>query len=88
MSDIFDEEDAIFVSTFYEEFLGFAHVTRLEDLDKINIRKLKRMHVLRGISGEYEYPVDDSFPLDGDFYLMLNQNHPDVKAIIEAMELL
>jgi hypothetical protein len=84
MSDVFDEEDAIFVLTFYEEFLGFAHVTRLEDLDKINIRKLKRMHVLREIFGER----DRSLAAAGDFYFMLNQNHPDVKAIIDALDLL
>jgi hypothetical protein len=85
MSDIFDDKDAIFVSTFYEEFLGFAHVTRLEDLDKINIRKLKRMHVLREIFGERDRSLAAAA---GDFYFMLNQNHPDVKAIIDALDLL
>jgi len=74
MSDIFDDKDAIFVLEFYEKFNLYAHTT-IMSADKRRLTKLVRMGVV--------------FSVGGDKYcLKLNKDHPNVKAIIEAMELL
>ena len=77
MTDVFDEEDAALVLHFYEKFNRFTFGYYTVDLsDKWRVRKLVRMGVVFSMGGGDKY------------YLKLNQDHPDVKAIIDALDLL
>ena len=81
MTDVFDDDDAAIVLRFYENFnrFAFGYYTPILSADRGRIRKLVRMGVVSS--------HDDNF-LPGRNYANLNFDHPDVKAIIEAMELL
>ena len=88
MSDVFNEDDAALVLELYETFNGYANCyAQIVNLDNQHcIKKLERMGVVY---------VFDLFTVGAEFsstmnkwYVKLNQDHPDVKAIIDALELL
>ena len=88
MSDVFNEDDAALVLRLYERFHCYGNCyAQIVNLDNQHcIKKLERMGVVY---------VFDLFTVGAEFsstmnkwYFILNQNHPDVKAIIDAMELL
>ena len=81
MSDIFDDKDAALVLHFYENLNRFTFGYYKADLsDKWRITKLVRMRIVFSMYEESES--------HNHYCLKLNKDHPNVKAIIEAMELL
>jgi hypothetical protein len=79
MIDVFNEEDAALVLHFYENFNLYAHTTIFSD--KQRLTKLERMGAVSSLLYHGSAGPDE-------YYLKLNKNHPDVKMIIDAMELL
>jgi len=96
MIDVFDEDDAALVLELYETFNGYANCyAQIVNLDNQHcIKKLERMgvvyafdlfpvgEVMRSTVGEVIKSTTDGR------YLNINTDHPNVKAIIDAMELL
>ena len=81
MSDVFDDKDAALVLRLYENLNRFTFSYYTADLpDKWRIRKLVRMRIVFSMYEESESP--------NHYCLNLNEDHPEVKAIIEAMDLL
>ena len=81
MTDVFDEEDAALVLHFYENFNLYAHTTIFSD--KQRLTKLERMGAVSSLLYLYHGSAGPD-----EYYLKLNKDHPEVKPIIEAMELL
>jgi hypothetical protein len=81
MTDVFDEEDAALVLHFHENLNRFTFGYYTVDLsDKWRVRKLVRMGIVFSMYEESESP--------NHYCLKLNKDHPDVKPIIDAMDLL
>ena len=79
MTDVFDEEDAALVLHFYENFNLYAHTTIFSD--KQRLTKLERMGAVSSLLYHGSAGPDE-------YYLKLNKDHPEVKPIIDVMELL
>jgi hypothetical protein len=104
MSDVFNEDDAALVLELYETFNGYANCyAQIVNLDNQHcIKKLERMgvvyafdlfpvgEVMRSTVGEViKSTVGEVIKSTTDGrYLNINTDHPNVKAIIDAMELL
>ena len=81
MTDVFDDEDAAIVLRFYERLNRSTFNYYTADLpDEGRIKKLVRMRIVFSMYEESESP--------NHYCLNLNEDHPEVKAIIEAMDLL
>jgi len=81
MTDVFDDDDAAIVLRFYERLNRFTFSYYTADLpDEGRIKKLVRMRIVFSMYEESESP--------NHYCLNLNEDHPEVKAIIEAMDLL
>jgi len=96
MSDVFDDEDAAFVLRLYESnpdhttmaYLyrgrgsGNCYYSTMSDCDcfDITIEHISRFELM-GVLDETPKNLDE-------WYVRLNRDHPDVKMIIDAMELL
>ena len=88
MSDVFNEDDAALVLELYETFNGYANCyAQIVNLDNQHcIKKLERMGVVYAFD---LFPVGEVIKSTTDGrYLNINTDHPNVKAIIDAMELL
>ena len=93
MSDVFDEDDAELVLRLYlkspdviEEFIQF----RADEDTRLHIARLARMNVVYILPLEEEDNDAEYYAgsIEPEFYVWLNPGHPEVKAIIDAMELL
>ena len=81
MIDIFDDKDAALVLRLYENLNRFTFSYYTADLpDKWRIRKLVRMRIV--------FSMYEESKSHNHYCLNLNEDHPDVKPIIDAMELL
>jgi len=91
MSDVFDEEDAELVLQLYLKspsvIARFVHFRARDEKTRLHIARLERMRVITILQLDEE---DATYAgIETEFYVTLHpDDHPDVKAIIDAMELL
>jgi len=95
MSDVFDEEDAELVLQLYLKspsvIARFVHFRATDEKTRLHIARLEHMRVITILQLDEE---DATYAakyagIETEFYVTLHpDDHPDVKAIIDAMELL
>ena len=88
MSDVFDEDDAELVLRLYLKspsvIARFVHFRATDEKTRLHMPRLERMGVIT-IYPSKHYCMSDP---EHHFHVTLNKDHPDVTAIIDAMELL
>jgi len=88
MSDVFDEDDAELVLRMYLVTPAIAstriHLRTTDEKTRLHMPRLERMGVIT-IYPSKHYCMSDP---EHHFHVTLNKDHPDVTAIIDAMELL
>ena len=95
MSDVFDEDDAELVLRMYLVTPAIAstriHLRTTDEKTRLHMPRLERMGVITILQLD---EVDATYAakyagIESEFYVTLYpDDHPDVKAIIDAMELL
>lgn len=89
MSDVFDEDDAELVLRMYLVTPAIAstriHLRTTDEKTRLHMPRLERMGVITIYPGKHYNGMSDP---EHHFHVTLNKDHPDVKPIFDAMELL